>query len=153
MAYSLLEVHTDLLWKTDSENSCDTSTSADRKFFDAIWKNPMSQKVKIFIWKLARNGLGVQSNRMRQHLIPYATCSICGMEPENGHHAMVHCTFASSLRHALRRSWSLPDDPAFMYTGPDWILALLNSVTILENLASSERHCFWEWHVPHLIFS
>ena len=79
----------------------------------------MSQKVKIFIWKLARNGLGVQSNRMRQHLIPYATCSICGMEPENGHHAMVHCTFASSLRHALRGSWTLPDDLAFMYTGPD----------------------------------
>ena len=105
----------------------------------------MSQKVKIFIWKLARNGLGVQSNRMRQHLIPYATCSICGMEPEDGHHSMVRCTFASSLRHALRWSWSLPDDPAFMYTRPDWILALLNSVN--KDMKVKLMLLFWRiWH-------
>jgi hypothetical protein len=91
--------------------------SADRKFFDTTWKTLMPQKLKIFIWKLARNDLGVQSNRLSHHLISHATCSIlCGMEPEDGHHAMVRCTFASALRHALRQSWNLPEDSAFTYT-------------------------------------
>jgi len=81
-----------------SKNNCGTSMSADRKIYDAIWKTPVPQKVKNFIWKLAHNDLGVQSNRLRHHLIYDATYPICGMEPEDGHHAMVRCTFALALR-------------------------------------------------------
>ena len=73
-----------------SKNNYGTSMSANREIFDTIWKTPVPQKVKKkVIWRLARSGLGVQSNRLRQHLIYDATCPICGMEPENGHHAMV----------------------------------------------------------------
>jgi len=50
-----------------SKNNRRTSMPVDRKFFDAIWKTPMPQKVKIFIWKLARNGVSVQSNRLSHH--------------------------------------------------------------------------------------
>ena len=75
-----------------------------------------------------------------------ATCSIlCGMEPEDGHHAMVRCTFASALRHALRQSWNLPEDSAFTYTGPDWILALLNSAN--KDIRVKLMLLFWRiWH-------
>lgn len=38
------------------------------------------------------------SNPIGHHLISDATCSICDMEHEHDHHAMVYCTFASSLR-------------------------------------------------------
>jgi hypothetical protein len=128
-----------------SENNCGTSMSADRKIFDTIWKTPVPQKVKIFIWKLVHNGLGVQSNRLSHHIILDATCQICGMEPEDGHHAMVRCTFASALRHALRQSCNLPDDSAFTYTGPGWILALLNSAN--KDLRAKLMLLFWRiWH-------
>jgi hypothetical protein len=49
------------------------------------------------------------------------------MEPKDDYHAMVRCTFASVLRHALHQSWNLPKDSAFTYTGLGWILALLDS--------------------------
>jgi len=108
-------------------------------------ENPVAQKVKFFIWKLVRNGLDVQSNRLSHHLIFDATCLICGMEPEDGHHAMVRCTFASALRHALRQSWNLPDDSAFTYTGPGWVLALLDSAN--KDLRAKLMLLFWRiWH-------
>jgi len=67
------------------------------------------------------------------------------MEPEDGHHAMVRCTFASALRHALRQSWNLPEDSAFTYTGPDWILALLNSAN--KDIRVKLMLLFWRiWH-------
>jgi hypothetical protein len=72
-----------------NNNDCITSITADRRNFEAIWTSPVPQKIKVFTWKLARNGLAVQTNRLKHHLIPDATCSICGLEPESKHHAMV----------------------------------------------------------------
>jgi hypothetical protein len=83
--------------ESKSLESCGTSLSADRKTFNAMWKTPVPQKIKIFVWKLARDALGVQTNRLKHHLIFDATCSICGVEPKNGHHAMVRCTKATAL--------------------------------------------------------
>jgi hypothetical protein len=60
------------------------------------------KKIKIFVWKLAVNALGVQTNRLKHLITLGATCSICGVEPENGHHAMVRCTKACALKYSLR---------------------------------------------------
>jgi len=95
-------------------NDCSTSISADRRNFEAIWTTPVPQKIKVFTWKLARNGLAVQTNRLKRHLIPDATCPICGLEPESEYHAMVRCTKAVALRQALRQVWDLPGEPSFI---------------------------------------
>jgi hypothetical protein len=57
-----------------------------------------------------------------------ATCSICGSGPEIGHHVVVECTKAKALRHELRKHWLLPDEEKFAYTGPDWLVLLLNAL-------------------------
>ena len=88
--------------ESKSPETCGRSLSADRNIFDAIWKTPVPHKIKIFAWKLASIPLGVKTNRLKHHITPDATCSICGVEPENGHHTMVRCTKASALRYALR---------------------------------------------------
>jgi hypothetical protein len=117
----------------------------DRKSFEAVWKTPVPQKLKVFIWKLVQNGLGVQTNRLRHHLISDATCSICGMEPEHGHHAMVRCTKATALRPAIWQSWRLPDESSFNYTGPDLITVLLNEVD--KDTRVKLMLLFWRiWH-------
>jgi hypothetical protein len=70
--FSLLEGHK-LALEGRSKNKCDASKSADRKKKYAMWgKKHMCCKklnIYIFVWKLARNGMGVQSNRLNQHLI------------------------------------------------------------------------------------
>jgi hypothetical protein len=39
-----------------SPECCGSSTSMDRKSLEAVWKTPVPQKIKVFIWKLAQNG-------------------------------------------------------------------------------------------------
>jgi hypothetical protein len=50
------------------------------------------------------------------------------MEDESGYHVVVRCSMAVALRNAMQEHWSLPGERQFKYTGPDWLLLLLNSV-------------------------
>ena len=48
----------------------------------------------------------------------------------------------------LRQSWNLLEDSAFTYTGPDWILALLNSAN--KDIRVKLMLLFWRiWHHRH----
>ena len=79
-----------------NSNVCSISSSADRRNFEAIWATPVPQKIKKFHLEVGLNGLVVQTNRLKCHLIPDATCSM----------AMVRCTKVVDLRHALAKSWT-----------------------------------------------
>jgi hypothetical protein len=47
---------------------------------------------------------------------------------ETGYHAVVTCTKAAALRHALRKNWELPMEEQLRWTGPDWLLLLPSSI-------------------------
>jgi hypothetical protein len=51
-------------------------------------------KVRVFGWKLAREGLTTQENKKSRKLCGTATCQICGMEDETGFHAVVSSSLA-----------------------------------------------------------
>jgi hypothetical protein len=59
-----------------------------------LWNSeaPPPPKVRVFGWKLAREGMTTQENRKSWKLCGTATCQICGMEDETGFHAVVKCT-------------------------------------------------------------
>ena len=67
------------------------------------------------------------------------------LEPENDHHAMVWCTKAVALRHALRQVWDLPEESLFIYTGPEWMLVLN---TVNKEARAKLMFLFWRtWHL------
>jgi hypothetical protein len=66
-----------------------------RDMWDIIWKAKVPPKFRVFGWKLATD---LRHHRHMDHL---PTCSICSMEPETNHHAMVNYTKARALRHIL----------------------------------------------------
>ena len=77
-------------------------------------------------------------SKLRHYLISDATCLICCMEPVQG-------TKATALRHALRQSWKVPDELSFNYTGPDWVIVLLNKVD--KDIREKLMLLFWRiWH-------
>jgi hypothetical protein len=94
------------------EDAGQSTSWLDRDIWDIIWKAKVPPKVRVFGWKLATDTLGVQALQHHWHMDHLPTCSICGMEPETNHHAMVNCTNARALRHRLKDAWSLPDDHA-----------------------------------------
>jgi hypothetical protein len=107
-----------------------SSTSADgrRNLYNEIWSAHVPQKVRIFAWRLAQDGLATQENRRRRTLVQSATCTICGREDESGYHATLWCTKARALRLELRKHWALPEEARLSSTGPDWLLILLNQL-------------------------
>ena len=55
-------------------------------------------------------------------------CKICGVAEENSYHAVMSCTKARAPRNEMRLSWELPSEDQLQYTGPDWLLVLLNAI-------------------------
>lgn len=103
-------------------------------------------KIKFFGWKLASNTLGVQVHRCHRNMTVVPTCTMCGMEPESAHHAMISCTKAVALRQRMRKDWSLPPDHKFRYTGDEWVLNILNQCN--EDVKSKLLFLWWRsWHL------
>lgn len=111
-----------------SLGSSSAGATGERSIWKKIWNAPVPQKVKVFAWRLARDGLATLCNRRKRKLEPRATCQICGTEEEDGFHADITCTRAKALRDELRASWRLPEESMLVNSGPDWLLMILQGV-------------------------
>jgi hypothetical protein len=95
-----------------------------------IWGGGVPPKVNVFAWKLSRNALPTMRNKFARGMETSAICPICDREDESSFHATVVCPAAKGLRDAMRKYWLLPDEQQFLYTGPDWLLLLLNDCSV-----------------------
>jgi hypothetical protein len=132
----------------EKEKQASTSSEPDgeRGLWKSIWNAKVPTKIKVFGWKLATNTLGVQVHRYRRNMDVIPTCSICGMEPETSHHAMVTCTKAKALRDCLRNEWDLPKEQMFRDMGQDWVLMIRNQCS--EEVRSKLLFMWWRsWHM------
>jgi hypothetical protein len=102
--------------KLDIQTNSSNSKDGERKLWNAIWKANVPPKVRVFVWKLATNSLAVQANRSKRLPNVLPTCTICGMEVEDGYHAVMTCTTAKALRYEAIRSWTLPSEKDLVYT-------------------------------------
>jgi len=91
-----------------------------------LWSAQVPEKVKVFAWKVANNGIPTQANKCYRHLSQLESCELCGSQREDCFHACVKCPHAVARRHAMRAHWLLPSEEDLTFTGPDWLLVLLN---------------------------
>lgn len=125
-AYNLALAQQNLL----SCNAMSSAPDGERKLWYHVWKGKVPPKVNVFIWKLCRDALPTQRRKFVQHMEIDDTCRLCGMASETGHHATVVCPQARDLRSAMRGHWPLPDEEQFTYSGPDWLLLLLDRCSL-----------------------
>lgn len=56
-----------------------SSTPPDgRKVWKDLWYIKVPEKIKVFAWKVANNGIPTQANKCYRHLVQYETCELCG---------------------------------------------------------------------------
>jgi hypothetical protein len=125
-----------------------SSSSADGSWslYKALWSAKVPPKVRLLAWKLSEEGLATQDNRKRCTLVRNDICNICGMEKETGYHAVVRCSKATALRAEMRRHWTLPAEELLHYTGPAWLLLLLQELN--EDQRAKIMMVFWRaWHL------
>ncbi|VAH50600.1 unnamed protein product [Triticum turgidum subsp. durum] len=122
------------------------AANGERRLWNIIWKARVPQKIRIFAWRAATQSLAVQVNRVKHHQTTIGLCSICGVEDESVFHALVSCPKARALRLAVREVWNLLDEVVFNFTGPNWLLVLLDQVRPPVH----EQIIFMFWRAWHL---
>lgn len=128
-----------------SRGQSSAELGGDRSIWNLVWKAPVPQKIRVFAWRLATDTLAVAEklNKRIPKVLP--TCSVCGMEFEDAHHAMIRCTLARALQDEMRKVWHLPSEAALTCTGTNWVLLLLEGV----NLETRVKLLFLLWHTWH----
>ena len=101
-----------------------------RPMWNGVWQLKIPQKIKVFTWKLINQGLPTKINKYRRSLESTTICDLCGLEPETEHHAVISCPQARNLRLAMRRYWDLPSEDKLRYNGPEWLLTLLDTISV-----------------------
>jgi hypothetical protein len=146
-AYRLgLQPSLDLL----SEGQSSAEPGGDRGIWNLVWKAKVPQKLRVFAWKAATSTLAVRSGL--HHRIPKIdpTCIICGLEVEDGHHALIRCTLARALREEMRKIWTLPPESAFQINSKEWLLHLLS--TSSPSIRAKIIFLLWRsWHLRNNI--
>ena len=66
--------------------------------WNAIWKLDLPEKLKIFIWRAAKNLLPTAENLWKRKVIPNPTCQRCNLGVETGFHALIECKAARKIR-------------------------------------------------------
>lgn len=127
-AYNLALRHANL----DRARASSVAPDGDRKLWSRIWCGAVPPKVNIFAWKLARDALPTRRAKFRRNLEVGERCALCDREAESSHHAVVVCPQAHGLRMAMRKHWLLLDEELFAYSGPDWLLLLLDRCSPIQ---------------------
>lgn len=65
--------------------------------WNIIWKLMVPEKVKIFLWRAAKNLLPTAENLRKKRVMQEATCPICKNEIESTAHALLFCKFARKV--------------------------------------------------------
>ncbi|KAK2405034.1 hypothetical protein P8452_10587 [Trifolium repens] len=89
---------------SERENSLPGPSSAsDDSLWKEIWKAPLPNNIKNFMWRLARNILPTRVNLQKKGISLDTSCPLCHNAAENGQHIFMHCNllklvlFASPL--------------------------------------------------------
>ena len=88
-----------------------------RAIWKTIWGCPAPPKVRVFAWRIVTNSLATWANKFSRHLELSDICPICGVEREDGFHAMCRCPLAKELWHAMALDWVIPRVESIRNTG------------------------------------
>jgi hypothetical protein len=103
-----------------------TGGVGERCIWKKIWRAEIPSKVRVFAWKVVRNGLPTRVNKKHRHLDQDSSCLLCGSSEEDCFHALIVCPHAKALRSGLRNHLKLPAEIHIQHTGPEWILSILD---------------------------
>jgi hypothetical protein len=101
------------------EGGSSSEHSDGRALYREIWRTAVPPKVPIFAWKLERDCLATQCKMRNRALVCSTTCTICGVDAEMGHRALIRCTKAVALRREMQKVWRLLEESKIHYIGSD----------------------------------
>ena len=100
--------------------------------WNVIWKLKIPEKVKIFLWRAAKNILPTTENLWKKRVMQEAICPVCRSGWENTVHALVDCKIA-------RKVWkNSPLGSAFQGANFPYVITLLHYAHFQQKNMSGE---------------
>jgi hypothetical protein len=133
--------------KTWWEQGSSVRSDGFRSIYKEVWNAKVPQKIRIFAWKLAKEGLASQVNQRSHTLVKTGMCTICGKEDETRYHAVVRCSKAKALRWELRKHWVLPgEDQIGLLRRGRLVVSMLSRLD--TEMKAKVLMLFWRaWHL------
>jgi hypothetical protein len=91
------------------------------KLWKEIWRAPIPNKIKNFMWRLAKNILPTRSNLHKKGILLDLQCPLCHDENESSHHLFLKCNLLKVYLFASYLGSHIPTDIDLH----DWILKWL----------------------------
>jgi hypothetical protein len=79
-----------------------SNAEAEEKGWSSLWKTSIPSKVRVFLWRLARQSLPTADLLHHRNMSQSSSCSICGAV-DSWKHSLMECNMAASV-------WVLADD-------------------------------------------
>ncbi|CAA0819658.1 Unknown protein [Striga hermonthica] len=126
--------------KSAYDSLSDDVITTDPWLWRVIWKWAGPQRIRQFMWLVAKNCLMTNSERCRRHLASSSTCELCGLAPESILHTLRDCPKASQVWMQLIPGNKLPD--FFALELKQWLWYNLCSAAAKE---MEDWSCFFGW--------
>ncbi|XP_058776145.1 uncharacterized protein LOC131650453 [Vicia villosa] len=104
-----------------------------------LWKAPIPNKIKEFIWRLAKDILPTRSNVCSKGITIDPSCPFCDSCPETSAHLFVHCSFIKRMLFAGTLGVRIPS----VRDACEWLLQVFKS----KDLNMVQFVCFGLWKV------
>ncbi|KAL0411164.1 UNVERIFIED_CONTAM: hypothetical protein Slati_3706100 [Sesamum latifolium] len=86
---------------------CGEPSSASRINWNFIWSAQVPPKVRVFAWRVCRNGLPTVLNLERRGVYTQGVCAWCGSEHEDIMHCLLRCSFPRQVWALSHLRWSI----------------------------------------------
>ena len=88
-------------WLDEHDGSSDSA--GEKRNWSMLWKVRVPSKIRVFLWRLARQSLPSVDVLHHRHMAPHSSCAICGA-PDSWRHSLLECNMARCV-------WALgPED-------------------------------------------
>jgi hypothetical protein len=84
-------------------NATASNSVQQQKQWTSIWKIKVPSKLKVFLWRLARQSLLTGNTRYKRNMATSPCCGLCGASSDSWRHALLECHMAKCV-------WSLCDE-------------------------------------------
>ena len=74
-------------------NAGRSEVQADQKEWSDLWNIKVPSKIRVFLWRLARQSVPTGDVRYRKHMVQHPNCTICG-KPDSWRHSLLECNMA-----------------------------------------------------------
>ena len=102
--------------------------AGEEKAWQRLWKSQVPSKIRLFLWRLARQSLPTGDVRCHRNMAETSACSICGAE-DSWRHSLINCSMARCV-------WALVDEGVTEHmclseepSAKQWLFAMMETLS------------------------